>query len=37
MGIEKMRDAVELTNTDFVKVGKDFKFTGYPVFPKEEL
>ena len=31
-GIDKMGDAVELVDTDFIKVGKDFKFTGYPVY-----
>ncbi|MGE6489276.1 bifunctional diaminohydroxyphosphoribosylaminopyrimidine deaminase/5-amino-6-(5-phosphoribosylamino)uracil reductase RibD [Paenisporosarcina sp. NPDC076898] len=31
-GIEKMADAVELVDTDFMKIGKDFKFTGYPVY-----
>ncbi len=34
-GAEKMRDVVELTNTSFVKLGKDFKFLGYPVYPNE--
>lgn len=31
-GIDKMGDAVELVDTDFIKVGKDFKFTGYPAY-----
>ncbi|WP_100012397.1 bifunctional diaminohydroxyphosphoribosylaminopyrimidine deaminase/5-amino-6-(5-phosphoribosylamino)uracil reductase RibD [Lentibacillus sediminis] len=29
-GIELMEDAVELDDTDMVKIGPDFKFTGYP-------
>ncbi|GAB3044572.1 bifunctional diaminohydroxyphosphoribosylaminopyrimidine deaminase/5-amino-6-(5-phosphoribosylamino)uracil reductase RibD [Virgibacillus ainsalahensis] len=29
-GIDQMKDAVELTDTDIIKIGKDFKFTGYP-------
>jgi diaminohydroxyphosphoribosylaminopyrimidine deaminase/5-amino-6-(5-phosphoribosylamino)uracil reductase len=28
-GIEKMSDAVVLTNVEVTKIGKDFKFTGY--------
>ncbi|MEN2768917.1 bifunctional diaminohydroxyphosphoribosylaminopyrimidine deaminase/5-amino-6-(5-phosphoribosylamino)uracil reductase RibD [Ornithinibacillus xuwenensis] len=31
-GIANMEDAVELINTDIVKIGNDFKFTGYPVY-----
>ena len=31
-GFDKMADAVELIDTDFIKIGKDFKFTGYPVY-----
>ena len=30
-GMELMKDAVELTDGEFTKVGKDFKFTGYPI------
>ncbi|HSI66891.1 MAG TPA: bifunctional diaminohydroxyphosphoribosylaminopyrimidine deaminase/5-amino-6-(5-phosphoribosylamino)uracil reductase RibD [Planococcus sp. (in: firmicutes)] len=30
-GMELMKDAVELTHGEFTKVGKDFKFTGYPL------
>ncbi|MGI2328610.1 bifunctional diaminohydroxyphosphoribosylaminopyrimidine deaminase/5-amino-6-(5-phosphoribosylamino)uracil reductase RibD [Planococcus sp. YIM B11945] len=29
-GIALMKDAVELTDGEFEKIGKDFKFTGYP-------
>lgn len=29
-GMELMQDAVELADGEFTKVGKDFKFTGYP-------
>lgn len=29
-GLELMKDAVELTDTSVEKIGKDFKFTGYP-------
>ena len=31
-GIDKMGDAVDLVDTDFIKIGRDFKFTGYPVY-----
>ncbi|WP_010098401.1 bifunctional diaminohydroxyphosphoribosylaminopyrimidine deaminase/5-amino-6-(5-phosphoribosylamino)uracil reductase RibD [Ornithinibacillus scapharcae] len=31
-GIANMADAVELDNTEIKKIGKDFKFTGYPVY-----
>lgn len=31
-GIEKMSDAVELSNVAVTKIGKDFKFTGYPIY-----
>ena len=27
-----MSDAVELVDTDIVKIGKDFKFVGYPIY-----
>ncbi len=30
-GHDLMKDAVELERGEFVKIGKDFKFTGYPV------
>ena len=29
-GIDKMGDAVELEDADIIKIGKDFKFVGYP-------
>lgn len=35
-GIDQMTDAVNLMNTDIIKIGKDFKFTGYPTYSKEE-
>lgn len=31
-GFANMADAVELDNTEIEKIGKDFKFTGYPVY-----
>ncbi|MGG1571925.1 bifunctional diaminohydroxyphosphoribosylaminopyrimidine deaminase/5-amino-6-(5-phosphoribosylamino)uracil reductase RibD [Fictibacillus sp. NRS-1165] len=31
-GIERMSDAVELRDLSIVQTGKDFKFTGYPVY-----
>src|SRR5690606_36914974 len=31
-GISDMADAIELSNTDIVKIGKDYKFTGYPIY-----
>ncbi|WP_075619029.1 bifunctional diaminohydroxyphosphoribosylaminopyrimidine deaminase/5-amino-6-(5-phosphoribosylamino)uracil reductase RibD [Paenisporosarcina indica] len=31
-GIDHMSDAVELLETDIVKIGKDFKFIGYPSY-----
>jgi diaminohydroxyphosphoribosylaminopyrimidine deaminase / 5-amino-6-(5-phosphoribosylamino)uracil reductase len=31
-GISDMADAIELSDTDIEKIGKDFKFIGYPVF-----
>lgn len=31
-GIELMKDAVELTDTDFKRIGRDFKFIGYPSY-----
>ncbi|MBM7691080.1 diaminohydroxyphosphoribosylaminopyrimidine deaminase/5-amino-6-(5-phosphoribosylamino)uracil reductase [Peribacillus deserti] len=36
-GIDKMADAIELEDIDVVKIGKDFKFTGYPVYEKSLL
>jgi diaminohydroxyphosphoribosylaminopyrimidine deaminase/5-amino-6-(5-phosphoribosylamino)uracil reductase len=36
-GIDKMRDAVELFDTDITQIGKDFKLTGYPIYTKEEV
>jgi diaminohydroxyphosphoribosylaminopyrimidine deaminase/5-amino-6-(5-phosphoribosylamino)uracil reductase len=33
-GIEKMADAIDLSQMDVQKIGKDFKFTGYPVYKK---
>src|SRR5699024_7486113 len=31
-GFELMKDAVELTDTNIVKIGPDFKFIGYPTY-----
>ena len=31
-GFELMKDAVELMDTDFMRIGKDFKFIGYPSY-----
>ncbi|WP_026696074.1 bifunctional diaminohydroxyphosphoribosylaminopyrimidine deaminase/5-amino-6-(5-phosphoribosylamino)uracil reductase RibD [Peribacillus kribbensis] len=31
-GIELMKDAIELTRTDIIQIGRDYKFTGYPVY-----
>jgi diaminohydroxyphosphoribosylaminopyrimidine deaminase / 5-amino-6-(5-phosphoribosylamino)uracil reductase len=31
-GISDMADAIELIDTDIEKIGKDFKFTGYPLY-----
>lgn len=36
-GFEWMKDAIELTDTDFVRIGKDFKFIGYPNYEKKKL
>ncbi|MDN7243119.1 bifunctional diaminohydroxyphosphoribosylaminopyrimidine deaminase/5-amino-6-(5-phosphoribosylamino)uracil reductase RibD [Planococcus sp. N028] len=30
-GFDLMKDAVELTDGEFTKIGKDFRFTGYPL------
>ncbi|WP_394188946.1 bifunctional diaminohydroxyphosphoribosylaminopyrimidine deaminase/5-amino-6-(5-phosphoribosylamino)uracil reductase RibD [Paenisporosarcina quisquiliarum] len=35
-GISHMSDAVELRDVDIVKIGKDFKFVGYPIYQLEE-
>ncbi|MEH7483827.1 bifunctional diaminohydroxyphosphoribosylaminopyrimidine deaminase/5-amino-6-(5-phosphoribosylamino)uracil reductase RibD [Neobacillus drentensis] len=35
-GIEKMADAVDLVDTSIIKIGKDYKFIGYPNYSKEE-
>lgn len=32
VGIEKMSDAIEFSHLELRKVGKDYKFVGYPVF-----
>ncbi|WP_040205964.1 bifunctional diaminohydroxyphosphoribosylaminopyrimidine deaminase/5-amino-6-(5-phosphoribosylamino)uracil reductase RibD [Neobacillus jeddahensis] len=31
-GIEQMSDAIELANMTVTPIGKDFKFTGYPIY-----
>ncbi|TXC81851.1 bifunctional diaminohydroxyphosphoribosylaminopyrimidine deaminase/5-amino-6-(5-phosphoribosylamino)uracil reductase RibD [Metabacillus litoralis] len=31
-GIEKMSDAIDLEELDVTKIGKDFKYTGYPTY-----
>ncbi|GGA78327.1 bifunctional diaminohydroxyphosphoribosylaminopyrimidine deaminase/5-amino-6-(5-phosphoribosylamino)uracil reductase RibD [Ornithinibacillus halotolerans] len=31
-GIAEMKDAIELIDTNIIKIGKDFKFVGYPVY-----
>jgi diaminohydroxyphosphoribosylaminopyrimidine deaminase / 5-amino-6-(5-phosphoribosylamino)uracil reductase len=36
IGIDKMSNAIELTDTSFVKIGKDIKFIGYPIYAKRE-
>ncbi|WP_374717488.1 bifunctional diaminohydroxyphosphoribosylaminopyrimidine deaminase/5-amino-6-(5-phosphoribosylamino)uracil reductase RibD [Neobacillus sp.] len=33
-GVEMMRDAVELADGSFEKIGRDFKFVGYPIYHK---
>ncbi|MFP7494614.1 bifunctional diaminohydroxyphosphoribosylaminopyrimidine deaminase/5-amino-6-(5-phosphoribosylamino)uracil reductase RibD [Terribacillus saccharophilus] len=35
-GFAKMAEAVELTDTDIIKIGQDFKFVGYPLYDKGE-
>jgi len=34
-GIDKMGDAIELQDADIVKIGKDFKFVGYPTYKND--
>lgn len=34
LGVEKMSDAIELRDLHVEQTGKDFKFTGYPVYKK---
>ena len=34
-GIPQMSEAVELKDADIVKIGKDFKFVGYPIYKYE--
>jgi diaminohydroxyphosphoribosylaminopyrimidine deaminase/5-amino-6-(5-phosphoribosylamino)uracil reductase len=34
-GIDMMSDAVELRDADIVKIGKDFKFVGYPSYKND--
>ena len=34
-GIDKMGDAIELQDADIVKIGKDFKFVGYPSYKND--
>ncbi|MDQ0254101.1 diaminohydroxyphosphoribosylaminopyrimidine deaminase/5-amino-6-(5-phosphoribosylamino)uracil reductase [Evansella vedderi] len=36
VGVDKMRDAVELFDTDIIQIGKDFKLTGYPMYTTNE-
>lgn len=36
-GMEKMADAVDLIDTSIIKIGKDFKFIGYPSYSKEGI
>jgi len=36
-GIEKMADAVDLLDTSIIKIGKDYKFIGYPSYSKEGI
>lgn len=31
-GVDKMKDAVELSDASITKIGKDFKFVGYPIY-----
>lgn len=32
LGIDEMKNAVELTETEITQLGKDYKFVGYPVY-----
>jgi diaminohydroxyphosphoribosylaminopyrimidine deaminase/5-amino-6-(5-phosphoribosylamino)uracil reductase len=32
VGIEKMSEAIELIDIEIVKLGKDYRFTGYPIY-----
>lgn len=34
-GMDKMKDAVELSNLAVQPIGKDYKFTGYPIYTHE--
>ncbi|PAE06426.1 riboflavin biosynthesis protein RibD [Terribacillus saccharophilus] len=36
-GFAKMADSVELTDTDIIKIGQDFKFIGYPRYEKGDM
>jgi diaminohydroxyphosphoribosylaminopyrimidine deaminase/5-amino-6-(5-phosphoribosylamino)uracil reductase len=36
-GMEKMADAVDLVDTSIIKIGKDYKFIGYPSYTKEGI
>ncbi|WP_404451268.1 bifunctional diaminohydroxyphosphoribosylaminopyrimidine deaminase/5-amino-6-(5-phosphoribosylamino)uracil reductase RibD [Virgibacillus necropolis] len=36
-GIDLMKDAIDLTDTAIIKIGKDFKFTGYPTYSNESI
>lgn len=31
-GVDKMKDAVELSDASIAQIGKDFKFVGYPIY-----
>jgi diaminohydroxyphosphoribosylaminopyrimidine deaminase / 5-amino-6-(5-phosphoribosylamino)uracil reductase len=31
-GVDKMRDAVDLSDASITQIGKDFKFVGYPIY-----
>ncbi|RCW63161.1 bifunctional diaminohydroxyphosphoribosylaminopyrimidine deaminase/5-amino-6-(5-phosphoribosylamino)uracil reductase RibD [Saliterribacillus persicus] len=36
-GIDKMREAVELIDSEIIKIGNDFRLTGYPIYSNEEV
>lgn len=36
-GMEKMADAVDLVDTSIIKIGKDYKFIGYPSYSNEGI